>query len=129
MHGLSSGRAKRSEWNRTGAKRRGWAAGRTISELQLLVGEQELGSGVGRADFIQLSPRASQSGTWHEDDLPGSDERTGYIGRDRLPEAIRLRRQTGWSIIDAGSDRRVPVPNSRSPAFSFTASLLASKVS
>src|ERR1041385_76314 len=105
MHGLSSGRAKRSEWNRTGAKRRGWAAGRPISELQLLVGEQELRSGVGRADFIQLSSRASQSGTWHKDDLPGSDERTGDIRRNRLPQAIRPGRQTGGSIIDAGSDR------------------------
>ena len=42
-------------------------------------------------NIVRLSARASQSRTWHEDDLPRSEEGSGNIRCDRLPEAIRCR--------------------------------------
>src|SRR5581483_10864295 len=101
MHGLSSSRPQRSEWNCAGAERCRWSASRSISKLQLLISEQELRFGVGRADTIQLSPCANQGRTWYKDDLLRSQKRSGNIRCDRLPRAIRRGWQKGYPVIES----------------------------
>src|SRR6478752_1940508 len=108
MYGLPPSRAECSEWNRAGTERRRQPTGRSISKLQLLISEQELRPGLGRADPDQLFARARQTRPGHKDDLPWSEKGSRNIGRDRVPEAIRCRRQR--ELTDHGADVRSNAP-------------------
>jgi hypothetical protein len=79
-----------------------WPAGRPVSKLWVLISEQKLRLGVGRADVIRLSPRTGQRRTGHKDDFLWFERGSGNIRFDRLPEAIRRKWQTDWPMIKTG---------------------------